>query len=267
MSKGKRIQKKDKESEKQLIIFLNRFNEEFDKLGTNAKVFALITGISQSAISQYRNRSIKSIPTNKTIEKLVRHLGVSSNYLLGKSDTPSYEHEDIMKKIGLSKKAYQILQSIKGTELMNTINYLIEQEEINLLGGFSPIYDEKGDYAEAVERAIQSYDKEFERIETNCIPILSIIHNYYFTETTDEEMYIVNGDLKKLSDFKHRIDRFLANGKISTTNIIEDTFLKEIENSLRKSKEYKQNKLLQKQQDKQRKKTKKYNNIEKGAEK
>lgn len=236
MSKGKRIQKKDKESEKQVTIFLNRFNEEFDKLGTNAKVFALETGISQSAISQYRNKSIKSIPTNKTIEKLARYFGVSSNYLLGKSDTPSYEHEDIMKKIGLSKKAYQILQRVKDTDLMNTINYLIEQEEINLLGGFSPIYDGKGDYAESVERAIQSYDKELERIETNCIPILSIIHNYYFTETTDEEMYIVNGDLKKLSDFKHKIDRFLANGKISTNNIIEDTFLKEIENGLKKSK-------------------------------
>ena len=63
-----------------------------------------------------------------------------------------------------------------------------------------------------------------------------MIHNYYSTKTTDEEIYIVNGDLKKLSDFKHRIDRFLANGKISTNNIIEDTFLKEIENGLKKSK-------------------------------
>ena len=64
-----------------------------------------------------------------------------------------------------------------------------------------------------------------------------MIHNYYSTRTTDEEMYIVNGDLKKLSDFKHKIDRFLANGKISTNDIIEDTFLKEIENSLKKSKQ------------------------------
>lgn len=237
MSKGKRIQKKDKESEKQVTIFLNRFNEEFDKLGTNAKVFALETGISQSAISQYRNRTIKSLPNMKTIEKLVRSFGVSSNYLLGKSDTPTYEHEDIMKKIGLSKKAYQILKSVKGTELMNTINYLIEQEEINLIGGFSPIYDGNEDYDEAVERASQAYEEELERIENNCSPILSMIHNYYSTETTDEEMYIVNGDLKKLSDFKHRIDRFLANGKISTNDIIEDTFLKEIENGLKKSKQ------------------------------
>lgn len=236
MSKGKRIQKKDKESEKQVTIFLNRFNEEFDKLESNAKVFALETGISQSAISQYRNRSIKSIPTNKTIEKLARYFGVSSNYLLGKSDTPIYEHEDIMKKIGLSKKAYQILQSVKSTELINTINYLIEQEEINLIGGFSPIYDGKEDYDEAVERASQAYEEELERINNNCVPILSMIHNYYSTETTDEEMYIVNGDLKKLSDFKHKIDRFLANGKISTNDIIEDTFLKEIENGLKQSK-------------------------------
>lgn len=236
MSKGKRIQKKDKESEKQVTIFLDRFNEEFDKLGTNAKVFALETGISQSAISQYRNRSIKSIPTNKTIEKLARYFVVSSNYLLGKSDTPIYEHEDIMKKTGLSKKAYQILQSIKGTELMNTINYLIEQEEINLIGGFSPIYDGKENYDEALKRAMQVYEEELERIQNNCVPILSMIHNYYST-TKEEEMYIVNGDLKKLSDFKNRIDRFLATGKITTNNIIEDTFLKEIENGLKKSKQ------------------------------
>ena len=237
MSKGKRIQKKDKESEKQVTLFLDRFNEEFDKLGTNAKVFALETGISQSAISQYRNRTIKSLPNMKTIEKLVRSFGVSSNYLLGKSDTPTYEHEDIMKKIGLSKKAYQILQSVKSTELINTINYLIEQEEINLIGGFSPIYDENGDYDEALERAIQAYEEELERIEDNCVPILSMIHNYYSTKATEEEMYIITGDLKKLSDFKHRIDRFLANGKISTNDIIEDTFLKEIENGLKESKQ------------------------------
>ncbi len=237
MSKGKRIQKKDKESEKQVTIFLDRFNEEFEKLGTNAKVFALETGISQSAISQYRNRIIKSLPNMKTIEKLVRSFGVSSNYLLGKSDAQSYEHEDIMKKIGLSKKAYRILQSIKNTDFINTINYLIEQEEINLIGGFSPVYNGKEDYDEALERAIQAYEEELERVSSSCIPILSMIHNYYATKTTDEEMYIINGDLKKLSDFKHKIDRLLANGKISTNDIIENTFLKEIENGLKKSKQ------------------------------
>ena len=236
MSKGKRIPKNDKESEKQLKIFLDRFNEEFDKLGEQAKAFARGATLSEGAISQYRNRSIKSIPTNETIEKLARYFGVSSNYLLGKSDTPNYEHEDIMKKIGLSKKAYRILQSVKDTDLINTINYLIEQEEINLFSGFSPIYDGKGDFDEAVERALQSYEKEIERVESNCIPILSIIHNYYSTKTTDEEMYIINGELKRLSDFKYKLSRYLANGKISTTDIIENTFLNEIESNLKKSK-------------------------------
>ena len=230
MSRGKRITKKDKQSEKQLATFLDKFNEEYDKLEISAKTFSLETGISQSSISQYRNRTIKSLPTMKTIEKIALKLGVSSNYLLGKSETPNYEHEDIMKKIGLSKKAYQILQSV------NTINYLIEQEEINLLNGFSPIYDEKGNYDEAVEKALQSYESELERISKNCIPILSIIHNYYSTKTTEEEMYIINGELKKLSDFKYRINRYLATGKISTNDIIENTFLREIEESLKKSK-------------------------------
>lgn len=236
MSKGKRITKKDKQSEKQLITFLDKFNEEYDKLETSAKTFSLETGISQSSISQYRNRTIKSLPTMKTIEKIADKLGVSSNYLLGKSKTPNYEHEDIMKKIGLSKKAYQILQSVKDTDLINTINYLIEQEEINLLNGFSAIYDGKGDYDEAVEKALQSYESKLERISNNCIPILSIIHNYYSTKTTEEEMYIIDGELKKLSDFKYRINRYLANGKISTNDIIENTFLREIEDNLKKSK-------------------------------
>ena len=236
MSKGKRIPKKDKESEKQLKVFLDRFNEEFDKLGINAKVFSLETGISQGSISNYKHKEIKVLPNMGTIEKLARRFGVSSNYLLGKSDTPNYEHEDIMKKIGLSKKAYQILQSVKDTDLINTINYLIEQEEINLFNGFSPVYNGEGDFDEAVERALQAYESEIERVENNCIPILSIIHNYYSTKATDEEMYIINGELKRLSDFKYRLSRYLANGKISTTDIIEDTFLKEIESSLKKSK-------------------------------
>lgn len=236
MSKGKRIPKKDKESEKQLNIFLDRFNEEFEKIGEPAKAFARDATISESAISQYRNRTIKSLPTNKTIEKLARYFGVSSNYLLGKSDTPVYEHEDIMKKIGLSKKAYRILQHIKDTDLINTINYLIEQEEIHLIGGFSPICDGKEDYNEEFEKSLKSYEDEVERIQDSCIPILSMIHNYYSTEVTDEEMYIINGKVKKLSEFKHRIDRFLANGTISTSDMIEDTFLKEIENGIKKSK-------------------------------
>ena len=87
------------------------------------------------------------------------------------------------------------------------------------------------------EDYMKIYEEELERIENNCCPILSMIHNYYSTTTTEEEMYIVNGDLKKISDFKHKIDRFLANGKISTNDIIEDTFLKEIENGLKKSKQ------------------------------
>lgn len=237
MSKGKRINKKDKESEKQLKIFLDRFNKEFENLDTQAKAFSLETGISRSSISQYKNRTIKSLPNMKTIEKLAREFGVSSNYLLGKSDTPNYEHEDIMKKIGLSKKAYQILQSLKNTDLINTINYLIEQEEINIFGGFTPIYNEKEDNKKSFEKALQSYEKELEKFDKNCIPILSMIHNYYSTKTTNEEMYIVNGNLKRLSDFKYKIDRYLASGKISTNDIIENTFLREIETRLKESKQ------------------------------
>lgn len=238
MSKEKRIHKKDKESEKQVATFLDRFNEEFDNLETNAKIFSLETGISQSSISQYKNRTLKSLPSTKTIEKLAKKFGVSSNYLLGKNDKTKYDYENCKQETGLSKKAYQILQSIKNTDLINTINYLIEQEEINMLGGFTPIYNGKEDNKQAIEKALQSYEKELEKVDNNCVPILSMIHNYYSTQTTNnEEMYIVNGNLKRLSDFKYKIDRFLANAKISTNDIIEDTFLKEIENRLKKSKQ------------------------------
>lgn len=236
MSRDKRKDRNDKETKKQFKIFLDRFNEEFDKLGEQAKAFSINAQISESSISQYRNRRIKSIPTNKTIEKLARYFGVSSNYLLGKSDTPHYEHEEIRQKTGLSKKAYKILTNIKDTDLINTINYLIEQEEINLLEGFTPIYNEKEDYNKSFEKAQANYEKELERINSNCIPILSTIHNYYLTQETKEEIYIINGQLKKLADFELKIDRFLADGKISTTEIIENTFLRKIENQLRNSK-------------------------------
>ena len=237
MSRGKRISKNDKESKKQVNTFLDRFNEEFDNLKTNAKVFSLETGISQSSISQYRNRTIKSLPSTKTIEKLAKKFGVSSNYLLGKNDKTKYDYEDFKQETGLSKKAYQILQSIKNTDLISTINYLIEQEEINLLSGFTPIYNGKEDNKKAFEKALQRYEKELEKVDNNCVPILSMIHNYYSTQATNEEMYIVNGNLKRLNDFKYKIDRYLANAKISTNDIIEDTFLKEIENRLKKSKQ------------------------------
>lgn len=236
MSKGKRIEKKDTESEKQLAIFLDRFNEEFDKLGKSPKEVALEIPISQSSISQYRNRNIKSLPTMKSIEKIARHFGVNSNYLLGKSQTPNYEHEDIMQKTGLSKKAYQILKSVKNTDLIDTINYLIEQEEVFLLDGFTPIYNEKEDMGETFEKALESYEKELKKIDNNCIPILSIIHNYYSTQITNEDMYVIDNTLKKLKDFEFKEKGHLTKCKLSTKNIIDNAYLEEIENQLRNSK-------------------------------
>ncbi|MGN1299345.1 MAG: helix-turn-helix domain-containing protein [Candidatus Scatovivens sp.] len=236
MSKGKRIEKKDTESEKQLAIFLDRFNEEFDKLGKSPKEVALEIPISQSSISQYRNRNIKSLPTMKSIEKIARYFGVNSNYLLGKSKTPNYEHEDIMQKTGLSKKAYQILKSVKNTDLIDTINYLIEQEEVFLLDGFTPIYNKKEDSNKTFEKALENYEKELKKIDNNCIPILSTIHNYYSTQITNEDMYVIDNTLKKLKDFEWKVERHLAKGKISTKNIVDNAYLEEIENQLRNSK-------------------------------
>lgn len=240
MARGKIKSKKedDKEYQKQLKIFRERFNKEYKKLNTSQKAFASDTDISASSISKYLNGEM--LPNTRNLEKMAKVLNVSGHYLLGKEEAPNYKYEDIIRETGLSQKAFEILKVVKHTELMKTINFLIEQEEINLMEGFSPIIKEgmtQKEYEKAFIEAEKSYTEQFEKILNRCIPLLSTIHNYLSIKANKDDIYIMpNGSLKKIEDLKIKFDRHFATETVNTKEIIEKTFLEKIENELKSCK-------------------------------
>ena len=95
-------------------IFTDRFNELLKKFiedGHQQKEITEKTGISPASITQYKNGT--NIPKGDILEKLANYFNVSSNYLLGKSDTPTYTFEDINKKTGLSQKSIETLYKLQ----------------------------------------------------------------------------------------------------------------------------------------------------------
>lgn len=95
-------------------VFKNRFNELLQKSieeGHQQKEITEKTGISAASITQYKNGT--TVPKGAVLESLASYFNVSTNYLLGKSDTPIYSFEDINNKTGLSQKAIETLYRLQ----------------------------------------------------------------------------------------------------------------------------------------------------------
>ena len=104
-------------------IFKTRFNELLKKSieeGHQQKEITEKTGISPASITQYKNGT--NLPKGEILESLAKYFNVSSNYLLGKSDTPTYTFEDINKKTGLSQKSIETLYRLQHNCFEEDIN-------------------------------------------------------------------------------------------------------------------------------------------------
>lgn len=172
----------------------------------------------------------------KKLKQISEILNVSTDYLLGLNDTETYNIEDnaINKKIGLSTKTIKILKYDK--KLVNIINFLVQQEEMILLGVLPPREVTKFN-EEEYKKAEKIYNEEFERITNNCIPLLSTIYNYFLIQAKNEDIYIMaDGTTKQLKDFKYKVDRYLANETVNTKDVIENAYLDKIESQLKMAK-------------------------------
>lgn len=192
--------------------------------------------VDTSLIGHYERG--RAIPADK-LYKIANYFETSTDYLLGLTNSKSCKISDISicNRTGLKNKQVKILEMLKNTEIIETINYLIEQEEDVLLGSVPPPIEATHFNQIQYQNAKQNYYKELERIENNCNPILSTIHNYLSIKASKEDVYIMpNGDIKKLNDFKYKVDRYLADATINTNEIIEKTFLDKIEMQLKNAK-------------------------------
>ena len=191
--------------------------------------------IDSSLIGHYERG--RKIPLDM-LYQIAKYFGTSADYLLGLTDSKSPKISDtaICNRIELKNKQVKILEKLKNTEIIDTINFLIEQEESVLLGDIPPIEATKLNEIQ-YKKAEEDYYKELERIEKNCNPVLSTIHNYFSIKGNEEDIYIMpNGAIKKLADFKYKVNRFLASETISTKEFIEEVLLKKIEKQLKNAK-------------------------------
>ncbi|MGN1326775.1 MAG: helix-turn-helix domain-containing protein [Clostridia bacterium] len=94
----------EKEIRKNIAINLNNLLVERN---VDQEKFAEKVKVSTGSISQYRKGIGEPKITN--LVKIADGLNVSINYLIGKSDCPNYQFEDIARKTGLSQKAIEQL--------------------------------------------------------------------------------------------------------------------------------------------------------------
>lgn len=97
----------------------------------NQSDVATFLGVSVQSYSAYEG---SREPKFDLVCKLADYFGVTTDYLLGRSDVKKAENEDIAKRLGLSEKAIDILQGKFKVDDRNsftlTINTLIENQHL-----------------------------------------------------------------------------------------------------------------------------------------
>lgn len=151
------------------------------------------------------------IPDIDTIIKIAKILNITTDYILGLSEVLEHNTTSIAinKLTGLSNEAIHVLIELNQIKekynLLPTINYLIEQEDIN---------------------------------KDNDNYVIGKIHRYFTTNVNSDEMiYVTKDTIKKINDFKTMNDRLIETRKtISTGKIVNDVLLKDIQSSIENSK-------------------------------
>ena len=135
------------------------------------------------------------VPANLLV-KLSEKLDTSINYLLGLTESKSknIEEQEISKITGLNDKSIKILKELKNLapNIIDTLNYLIEQEELFPISDFSCIIPEnatKEEIANIENKAEENFNKaENYWYETHC-KVLSKIAKFYDVVIEDKKLY------------------------------------------------------------------------------
>lgn len=207
--------------------------------------------ISREALANFETR--REIPEDK-LQEFANYFETTTDYLLGNTNVKcsnNKEYQLIGKYTGLNDKAIQILGELKkfAPDIINTLNYLIEQEEWFPTSNFS----RNENISE--EEAYENFKKMNDYWEKIHFPILSKINDYYNVEMPNETLYVTNNGIKHKKDFKTKYEMIVeTKAKISSEVLSNNGLLGEIENQLINSKKNKSNKSQQKVQNQQMKK-------------
>lgn len=169
--KNENKKKVDIERENIEKAFKDRFPDLLDnsiKNGHSQKEFSKDTGISAGSISKYKSGEL---PKVYVLETIAKYFNVSMDYIIGKSDTPNYDFDDINKKTGLSQKAIEQLWKFQHNYFPYNEDMDIKEEkdisefykpQLNIL---NLILEDSGGLFLLLD-SIVKYKKEFEEYKT-----------------------------------------------------------------------------------------------------
>jgi transcriptional regulator with XRE-family HTH domain len=218
----------------------NIFRELRSRYDTEAKEFTareLSTKINLSpkVISVLENKGNKGHePTIAELKAYHKEFNVPYEYLMGESNSSTYENQTLSKQLGLSDKAIEVLRYYKDCPydkaLTPTINFLLEQECPNPQDVF---YNRDPD---EIENEINEW------VSSNYVPILNSISNYLTVKLDNDELFDITASGKLEESFngpgiKLSYDAFTKS--VSKNDIIEKVLLLEIEERLKKVKDTK----------------------------
>lgn len=207
--------------------------------------------ISREALANFETR--REIP-NEKLKEFADYFDTTVDYLLGKTNIKSKDNVDyqvIGKYTGLNDKSIKVLGELfrYAPSVINTLNYLIAQEEILPVSNFGIVDNEK-----MVANAEKNFNQLNDYWDEIHFPILSKIANYYDVEIPKEALYITETGIKSKKDFQNKYEIMKeTKAKISAKNLVDNGLLEEVTYQLRNSKENKNNKSKQKEQNKKMK--------------
>lgn len=140
-----------------LLCFSLELNSLLYKKEISQEDFSKITKIGQTSISKYRNGT--ALPKQENIDIIAKALGVSSEYLVGKSKTKDYSYNQLNKLFGFNDETINNLSSCFNKDYLNnmfggeldSINYFLER--------LKNYVDAKNEYKKEKKELNKAWDK------------------------------------------------------------------------------------------------------------
>lgn len=102
-----------------LLCFSLKINDLLFEKGISQEEFSNMTKIGQTSISKYRNGT--ALPKQENIDVIAKALDVSSEYLVGKSETKDYSYKQLNKIFGFNDETINNFAFLKNKEILNII--------------------------------------------------------------------------------------------------------------------------------------------------
>ena len=225
-------------------ILGNRLKSLREKKGLSQNSLAKILDINPMSVVNYETG--KRTPDAKLIVRMSRHLGCTSDYLLGLNDIQAFdmERQKINKMLGLSEKAIEQLIFHKehkyDERIIKLVNLLIEQTEYPPFEEHYHYWRDENDFFDE-----EKFDSDLAdwkaRIKVNIIGSLA---NYFYTESKSGKEFTLyeTGDIeeRKKNEKGFTVRYFEALKTIGESQIVESVLFMDLEDKLKEfKKQYK----------------------------